>query len=175
MAMEVVPEAVGEAMIAAFEANAAYAAEMAALRASALAGESSLAALEAELAAEDVFISSLEAAEAMELYGGPLGWIAAAVTGGVILATALTIVLMMNKISQSQSDLADIQKKISNLKPPNPPHVAPLPPSGKPTIHLDPAIHDILNKMPDGPLVQTSDLFNCEYRFPFSRCNRRLK
>jgi len=168
-----VSEAVGEAMSAAMTANAAYAAEMAALQASETAAGAGLAAFEAELAAEEAFITSLELAEAMELYGGPLGWIAAAFTGTILLGTAITVVMMMNKIAQSRTDLLTIEKKISDLKPP-PPTTKPMPPSTTPPFHVDPAISDIVSAIPDGPLVDVSDLFNCKYRFPWSRCNRRI-
>lgn len=176
MAMVALPEAVGEAMSAAMTANAAWEAEMAALRASEMVAGEGLAALEAELAAEEVFVTSLEAAEAMELAGGPIGWIAAALTGGMILATALTIVMMMNKIAMAQADLTKIQDKISTLKPPvHPPTSVPTPPVASNPPHIDPAIHDILGKMPDGPLVESSDFFNCKYNFPYSRCKRRRR
>jgi len=166
------PEAAGEAMVAAFDANAANAALMASLQADAAVAESGLAALEAELAAEEIFVSSLEAAEAMELAGGPLGWIAAAVTGGLLLATAVTIVYMMNKIAQSQTNLTEIQNKISNMPKipmPQPPTIVPTPPI------LTKPVTDILNTIPDGPVVSTSEVFDCHYNHPFSRCNRNKK
>lgn len=175
MAMAVVPEAVGEAMLTAFAQNAAYEAEMAALLASEAEGAAAVTAMEAELAAEAVFESSLEAAEAFELAGGPLGWIAAAVTGGLILATAVTLVFMMDKIAQSNASLDQIRDRIAKLpKLPPLPVVQSPPPKSNP-IPKDPFVEAVFNTAfsPSGYL---DPYFNqCKYPFTSDHCRRLRK
>lgn len=176
MAMQVVPEAVGEAMVSAFEANAAYAAEMAALQASEAEAGAGLAALEAELAAETAFETSLEAAEAMEAAGGPLGWIAMALTGGMVLATALAIVMLMDKIAQSNLTLNQIQKKIATLpKPPPLPTAPPSVPNTKAPVKVDPFIDAVFTTINSAPGVFDPYFRTCRYPYTSPHCSRLRK
>ena len=167
MALAPVSEAVGEAMVAAFDANAAFAAASV-LAAEEAAVSEGLALLGAEIAAEDALIVALETAEAAEFLSGPLGWIAAAFTGVTIAGLLVAMGIETAKQAQLQGKFLDIQKAKASL-PKTPLPATPVTPV-RPII--TPSVIDIASQVPDGLVVQFSDLFDCRYDLPFSRCKR---
>lgn len=107
-------------MLRAAASNAAYAAKMAELVDTEVGVGTRLVSMEAELAAEEAATAAMEASEVIEAAGGPIGWIAMAITGGIILATAVGMVLLMNQIAQSNQTLDDLRNQIKQIPPPQP-------------------------------------------------------
>jgi hypothetical protein len=169
MALAPVSDAVGSAMMAALDANAAIAAESALLVEQAAVGEG-LTMLATELAAEEAAIAGLEAAEAAELLSGPFGWIAAAFTGVALAGLALSVVLALSKQKQIYNEMSSIQTKIDKLKE----QTTKRGPTADNT-PLTPAVIGTAALIPDGNVVLFSELFDCEYNLPFSRCNRNKR
>lgn len=181
MALEVVPEVVGEAMVGAFDANAAFVASMTSWEAEVAAMEAEIFGLEASLAVEEAALATAVAEEGVllvdegiEAAAGPIGWIPMLITAGIAAAVAISIAVMQANISNMRENLGEKQKKIQTMRPKPTPPVQAAPPVSKPDV-VAPGIHDVLASFPDGPVVDNFELFNCKYNFYYSRCRRRVK
>lgn len=129
-------------------------------------------AAEAELAALIGTETALEAEMIIEGAGGPIGWIALAITAGILAVVVLAVIQANNRLGQARLNLGVIQSKPTPLPTP--------PKPSQPTITttparppLDPAVINVLNSIPIGPVVMFSEFYDCdEDNGVFSRCER---
>jgi len=175
---EEVPAVVGEGLYAGFggtEVLFEAGGEVAVLEAEVAGVEAALAAEEAALAAAAAEEGVLLATEAGEAAAGPFGWIPMLITAGIALSVIAAMAVMRSNIQTMQEQLGEKKKKIEVLKQapissPSKPAKAPASPD-----IVAPGIHDVLGRFPDGPVVNTFDLFSCEYDYYYSRCRRKRR
>jgi hypothetical protein len=131
-----------------------------------------VAAAEAELAALIGTETALEAEMIIEGAGGPIGWIALAITAGILAAVILAVINANNRLTQARFNLGVVQSK------PKPPQPGPTPTSNQPLptpnkTPLAPDVISVLNSIPAGPVVMFSEFFDCDVdNGVLSRCER---
>lgn len=127
-----------------------------------------VAAAEAELAALAGAEAALDVEMAIEAAGGPIGWIALAITAG-ILATVIVAVLAANaRLQRARLNLTTVQNSIPQPQPQPPTHT---PPTNQ--TPLAPEVTKILNSIPSGPVVMFSEFYDCDQDNGVrSRCER---
>lgn len=118
------------------EEYAMYAEQMA-VRQTAI--EAEIAGLEAEVAESSALLAGEEVAEAVEAGIPIVGWVAAAATAVLIVATVAAIIYATARISELQAEAATLPRP----KPPGRPEIAPAP--TRPTIGPSPRV--------EGPVI----------------------
>lgn len=127
-----------------------------------------VAAAEAELAALIGTETALDAELVIESAGGPIGWIAMAITAGILVAVVLAVVEANNRLQRARLNLGVIQSKMPQPQPQPPTNTSQTP---KPP--LAPDVVKVLNSIPTGPVVMFSEFYDCDVdNGVLSRCER---
>jgi len=128
-----------------------------------------VASAETELAALAGTETALEAEMAIESAGGPIGWIAVAITAGILLTVVLAVIAANDRLQTARFNLTEAQTAISQPKPPPPTQTNPN------KTPLAPEVTKILNSIPIGPVVMFSEFYDCDDDSDVrSRCDRKL-